>query len=207
MTKQSLIGLAALVSLALAPATGRATPFELITASDVEINITGGTVAIFTAWAWITPQAGYTLTDAEIEGATFNVAFSNPDVIAQTSNLSSVETFTLNAGDFAGNRLDTVSTNNTVYDTELLPGESRTNTLAIGIRFTAPNTSYTGSGVLDVQFGIGSDVANFSTNVDFLATSLRFDALTSQRVASIPEPSTAVLASLGLVGLAARRRV
>ena len=205
MRKLSL-GLATLLSWALLPTSSEAAPFEVITAGDVEIRMGGGTVLSFTAWAWITPQAGHTLNDLEIESAVLTTTFSTPDVLTSTSSLSTPDTFTLTAGEFAGNRVDNSNTYNAIYDTSFDPGDSRPYRLFTPIRFETPFDNYTGSGVLDGRIEIGSDVATFSINVDFLNSGRVFEAQSSQRVASVPEPGTAALVGLGLVGLAARRR-
>jgi hypothetical protein len=198
-------GLLLALALALLPGAIGATPFELIVPGEVNVNGSGGTGISFTAWGWISPAAG-TLSDADLNAAIATATLSDPNVGIGTPTSVALDPFALAPGEFAGFLANFPTTDNAVFLDELAPGESLGPLWRYTIGFSFPSTSYSGGGVLDATLSIGGHVASWSAQVNFVTTGKRFEALSAQRIASVPEPATLPLVGLGAIGLAIARR-
>ncbi len=190
----------AAISLCLGPARVHAIPFELIVPSEVNVNGAGGLGISFTSWGWISPTAG-SATDSDLNIATHAATLSDPNVAISSHSSQASAPFTLAPGEFAGFLANFSTTDNTVFFGEMGGGETLGPLWRYTIGFSFPSTSYTGGGVLEATHTIGNDVLTWSTQVNFVTTGPRFEALASQRVSSIPEPGTFSLVALGVLGL------
>ena len=181
--------------------------FDIIVPSVVEVRTSKGISGAGSPWGWIV-ATDETLTQPELNGASLLLSTDDPNVtITTTFNPS----FSLNPGDVAG--LD-VAPFTLALEQLLAPGEAvsleTSNFWRWQINCTpalAVLAPYQTETILHATIEIAGQTVSFDTLIKMGPQyGTEVDPLTiveAQRLSSVPEPSSFVLAALGLIGLVA----
>lgn len=193
------------LGLGIAVQSANAVPFDAIVPTVYHIDTQNNTIGVGSQFSGYIAATTDTLNQTDLDNIVFTAVETDP--LVDVSHSGPVNTHiltTINPGELIGRSFAGLTD---PMDALVLPGETHLSPSIgyLGINANHP-VHHVGTVTVQATISSGADFVNFTYDIVFGVFPDTIKVVSAQRLSSVPEPGTALLAGAGLAALGLRRK-